>query len=177
MDDAAAVSLTRQGDRRGPEWLLSRYQMSVYTTTYRLLGNRADAEDATQEVFLRAFQRLDQYRPGEPFGAWLTGIARHHSIDVLRRRRQRAVPVEPDASLDVERVALERLDRRRVQAAVNRLPNRDRTLLVLRYWEDQPVERIAQLLGMSEGAAKVALLRARRSLAGILTREVATDAV
>jgi RNA polymerase sigma-70 factor (ECF subfamily) len=158
VDDEAAVDLTRQGDRRGPEWLLARYQMSVYTLTYRMLGNQADAEDATQEVFLRAFQRLHQYRPSEPFGGWLTGIARHYSVDV-------------------ERTVLDRLDRARVQAAVNRLPNRDRTLLVLRYWEDQPVDRIAQLLGMSEGAAKVALLRARRSLAGILTREVATDAV
>jgi RNA polymerase sigma-70 factor, ECF subfamily len=151
--------------------------MSVYAVTYRMLGNQADAEDATQEVFLRAFERLNQYRAGEPFGAWLAGIARHHSIDVLRRRRLFAVPAEPRASLDVERVVLDRLDRARVQAAVNRLPARDRTLLVLRYWEDQSVERVAQLLGMSEGAAKVALLRARRTLAGMLAREGAPDAV
>jgi RNA polymerase sigma-70 factor (ECF subfamily) len=178
VDDAEAVGLARQGDRRGAEWLLARYQMSVYTTTYRLLGNHADAEDATQDVFLKAFQRLEQYRPGEPFGAWLTGIARHHSIDVLRRRRDPMTTAEARPSaIDVEHAVLTRLDRARVQAAVNRLPNRDRTLLVLRYWEDQPVERIAQLLGMTEGAAKVALVRARRSLAGVLTREVATDAV
>ncbi len=177
VDDEAAVDLTRQGDRRGPEWLLARYQMSVYTLTYRMLGNQADAEDATQEVFLRAFQRLHQYRPSEPFGGWLTGIARHYSIDVLRQRRPAADLVEPSSSVDVERTVLDRLDRARVQAAVNRLPHRERTLLVLRYWEDQPVDRIAHLLGMSEGAAKVALLRARRSLAGILTREVAPDAV
>lgn len=177
VDDTAAVRLARQGDRRGAEWLLAQYQMNVYSTTYRLLGNPADAEDATQEVFLRAFQRLHQYRPGEPFGAWLTGIARHHAIDVLRRRREPAAPTGPRATVDVERLVLDRIDRAQVQAAVNRLPNRDRTLLVLRYWEDQPVERIAQLLGMTEGAAKVALLRARRSLAGILAREVPSNAV
>lgn len=151
--------------------------MSVYAITYRMLGNQADAEDATQEVFLRAFERLGQYRPGEPFGAWLAGIARHHSIDVLRHRRQPAVAAEPQAGQDVEHVVLDRLDRAQIQAAVNRLPGRDRALLVLRYWEDQPVERIARLLGMSEGAAKVALLRARRTLADILAREGTLDAV
>src|SRR5260370_10418174 len=96
--------------------------MSVYTLTYRMLGNQADAEDATQEVFLRAFQRLHQYRPNEPFGGWLTGIARHYRIDVLRQRRPAAHLVEPSSSVDVERTVLDPLYRARVQAAPYRPP-------------------------------------------------------
>src|SRR5260370_8512566 len=77
--------------------------MSVYTLTYRMLGNQADAEDATQEVFLRAFQRLHQYRPSEPFGGWLTGIARHYSIDVLRHRPPAAHLGEPSPPVHAQR--------------------------------------------------------------------------
>jgi len=152
--------------------------MSVYNLTLRMLGTPADAEDATQEIFWRAFQRLHQYRPAEPFGAWLHGIARHHSIDVLRRRRRPFNPTQAPIQQDTERVALEHLEREQVLAALNRLSVRDRALLALRYWEDQSVESIARTMRMSEGATKVALLRARRELAGILrSMEVATDAV
>ena len=165
MDDAEAVDLLRQGDRRGPQVLMERYQMSVYNLSLRMLGNTADAEDATQEVFLKAFQRVEQFRSGEPFGAWLSGIARHQAIDMIRRRR--TVPlaaVTSPASVDVEAAAIASLDRAQVQAALRQLDDRERALLVLRYWEDQPVDVIARTLGISEGAAKVALLRARRAL-------------
>ena len=179
MDDAEAVSLARQGDQRGAETLVARYQMSVYNLTLRMLGNAADAEDATQEVFLRAFRRLHQYRPAEPFGAWLYGIARHYSIDLLRRRPRSYNLGQASGEDDAETVALGHLERNRIQTALNQLAVRDRALLVLRYWEDQSIENIAETLGMSEGAARVALLRARRSLASMLQRssEVVTDAM
>ena len=175
MDDIEAVRLALAGDRRGAEVLLARYQMDVYNTTLRILGNPADAEDATQDVFVRALTRLDQYRPGEPFGAWLHGIARNRSIDLIRRRHPtlelESAPESPRASEDVEAVALGHLERDRLRAALDRLPARDRALLVLRYWEDQPVDAVAGALGMTEGAAKVALLRARRALARLIAGE------
>jgi RNA polymerase sigma-70 factor (ECF subfamily) len=180
VDDAEAVELLRQGDRRGPEALLDRYQMSVYNLSLRMLGNPADAEDATQEVFLRAFERLSQYRPDQPFGSWLHGIARNHCIDVLRRRRSVALEAAGPlvASQDVEATALRTIEHQRLQAAMDRLPTRDRALLVLRYWEDQSVTAIARAMRLSEGATKVALLRARRSLKEILkSEEVSRNAV
>lgn len=169
VDDAEALERVRRGDDRGAEALLARYQMSVYNLTLRLLGNPADAQDATQDVFLRAFERLNQYRAGEPLGGWLHGIARHHAIDLLRRRRAAPAPPEAGPSNDVEALALASVERQRVRAALDRLSGRDRALLVLRYWEDQSLESIAETLGMSEGAVKVALLRARRSMAAVLT--------
>jgi RNA polymerase sigma-70 factor (ECF subfamily) len=143
--------------------------MSMYNLTLRLLGNPADAEDATQEAFLKAFTRLDQYRAGEPFGAWLHGIARNHAIDLLRRRRPEAAVAALGSRLDVEALAMASLERERVRAALDRMPGRDRALLVLRYWEDQPLDAIAKTLGMTEGAVKVALLRARRAMAAMLS--------
>lgn len=168
MGDAEAVGLARRGDGRGAEALLARYQMSMYNLTLRLLGNPADAEDATQEAFLKAFTRFDQYRTGQPFGAWLHGIARNQAIDVLRRRRPQAPLAELASQRDVEALAMASLEGERVRAALERVSGRDRALLVLRYWEDQPLDAIAKTLGMTEGAVKVALLRARRSMAALL---------
>ena len=177
VDDAEAVRLTKSGDSRGAEALVNRYQMSVYNSSLRMLGNPADAEDAAQDVFLKAFQRVHQYRPEEPFGAWLRGITRHHCLDLLRRRRPMPEAAET-AVLDTEAAALASLERNQVRTALDRLAGRERALLVLRYWEDESIEGIARAMGMSEGAAKVALLRARRALGKILApSEVKADAV
>jgi len=184
VQDAEAVTLTLRGDPRGPDVLLTRYQMDVYNVSLRMLRNPADAEDATQDVFLRAFSRLHQYRPGQPFGAWLHGIARNRCLDIIRGRRPiadldevgRASAVAADTE-DVEAAAISQLTSERVRIALDRLTDRERTLLVLRYWEDLSTEAVARSLAMTEGAARVALLRARRSLAAALGGEEVGDAM
>ncbi len=173
MDDAEAVKLVLAGDRNGAAHLIERYQMDVYNTSLRILGNPADAEDVTQDTFLAAFQRIATYRPGQPVSPWLRAIARNRAIDLVRRRARAPEPQPPPAAENVERLALERIEAERVREALNRLPSRDRALLVLRYWEDQSVESIARTLRMSDGAARVALLRARRAMASLLQEETA----
>src|SRR5438094_511187 len=119
--------------------------MDVYNVSLRMLRNPADAEDATQDVFLRAFSRLHQYRPTEPFGAWLHGIARNRCLDIIRSRRSLGElgvldrPPRP-ATEDVEAAAIAQLTSERVRAALDRLTERERSLLVLRYWEDLSTE-------------------------------------
>jgi len=171
VDDAEAVALVLAGDRSGAAYLIEQYQMDVYNTSLRILANPADAEDVTQDTFLAAFERMSTYRPGQALSPWLRAIARNRAIDVLRRRARAPEPELPPAAESVEKIALDRLEAARVRAALNRLPGRDRALLVLRYWEDQPVESVAYSLGMSEGAARVALLRARRALSTLLIEE------
>ncbi|MDQ6773590.1 MAG: RNA polymerase sigma factor [Candidatus Dormibacteraeota bacterium] len=179
MEDAEAIRLTIEGDPRGPEALLGKYQMDVYNAGLRYMGNAADAEDVTQDVFLRAFSRLRQYRPDQPFGAWLHGITRHRSLDLLRSRRPVA-ELSADttgAGTDVEDAALAGLESARVRSALRRLASRDRALLVLRYWEDLSVATIAGQMSMTEGGVRVALLRARRTLASELGERGLTGVV
>ena len=171
MDDAEAVELVLAGDRSGAAYLIEQYQMDVYNASLRILANPADAEDVTQDTFLAAFERMSTYRPGQALSPWLRAIARHRAIDLARRRARAPEPELPAASESAEKIALDRIEAERVRAALNRLPSRDRTLLVLRYWEDQSVESVASSMGMSEGAARVALLRARRSLGAVLVEQ------
>jgi RNA polymerase sigma-70 factor, ECF subfamily len=171
VDDAEAVELVLAGDRSGAAYLIEQYQMDVYNASLRILANPADAEDVTQDTFLAAFERMSTYRPGQALSPWLRAIARHRAIDLVRRRARAPEPELPAAPESVEKIALDRIEAERVRAALNRLPSRDRTLLVLRYWEDQSVESVASSLGMTEGAARVALLRARRSLGAVLVEQ------
>jgi len=171
VDDAEAVELVLAGDRSGAAYLIEHYQMDVYNASLRILANPADAEDVTQDTFLAAFERMSTYRPGQALSPWLRAIARHRAIDLVRRRARAPQPEPPAASESVEKIALDRIEAERVRAALNRLPSRDRTLLVLRYWEDQSVESVASSMGMTEGAARVALLRARRSLGAVLVEQ------
>ena len=169
MNDGEAIELLRSGHWEGAQALVERYQTDVYNVALRLLGNSADAQDASQDAFIAAVQRIDQFRPGESFGAWLSGIARHRSLDALRRRRRATAATAATRHLagspvDVEETAARHLADLRVREALDRLPNRDRTLLVLRYWEDMAIADIARAMGLTVGATKVALLRARRSV-------------
>jgi RNA polymerase sigma-70 factor (ECF subfamily) len=178
VDDAEAVRLVLAGDRVGAAYVIEKYQMDVYNASLRIVGNPADAEDVAQDTFLAALDRLATYRPEQALGPWLRAIARNRSIDLVRRRARAPQPrPDPEAlGQTVEGVALEHIEAARVRSALQRLPARERALLVLRYWEDQPVESIARAMAMSDGAVRVALLRARRSL-GVLLNEEAGVAV
>jgi RNA polymerase sigma-70 factor (ECF subfamily) len=150
--------------------VIESYRVDVYNASLRILGNAADAEDVTQDTFVSALQRMSTYDPAQAIGPWLRAIARNRSIDLLRRRARAPEP-EPAPSQSVEAVAIERLEAERVRAALARLPDRDRAMLVLRYWEDQPVEAVARSLRMTDGAVRVALMRARRTLGAMLAME------
>ena len=150
--------------------MIETHRGDVYNASLRILGNAADAEDVTQDTFVAALQRMSTYDPAQAIGPWLRAIARNRAIDLLRRRARAPEPqMAPSQSVEV--LAIERLEAERVRAALSRLPDRDRAMLVLRYWEDQPVEAVARALGMTDGAGRVALMRARRTLGALLAME------
>jgi RNA polymerase sigma-70 factor (ECF subfamily) len=141
----------------------------------RLLGRGMQAEDAAQEVFVRAYRRLDQYDTTLPFGAWVGGIATHHCVDLLRRRaRERRLfdDAQPEAIADdaLNGAALLTQTERtvRVQAAIAELPDKYRVPLVLAYYFESSYDEIAQALGVTSNHVGVLLLRGKRMLRGAL---------
>src|SRR5947208_2453581 len=81
------VNGARRGDAAAFALLVQHYQTAVFNLAYRMLGNEADAEDAAQETFLRAYTHMASYEPGRKFASWLLGIAANYCIDRLRRTR------------------------------------------------------------------------------------------
>jgi RNA polymerase sigma-70 factor (ECF subfamily) len=168
--DRISVQAALRGDQAAFGDLVTRYQTAVYNMAYRMLGDATEAEDAAQEVFVRAWNQLHTFQQERRFSTWLLSIASHHSIDVLRRRKPTA-PLD-DVALYVEsdepepdEVALQGEQRDMVKKLLNTLPEKYRSVTVLRYYNDLSYDEIAGMTGLTESAVKTQLHRARRMLA------------
>jgi RNA polymerase sigma-70 factor (ECF subfamily) len=136
---------------------------------YSMLGDRAEAEDATQEAIARAWRRLSQLRDQSQVRPWFLAIVANHCRNLRRTRWFRTVRVA-DIFQPARRVEpdVERID---VQRALARLPVRDREALFMRFYLDLPVEEVAMALGISPAAAKGRIYRACRRLRPDLEEE------
>lgn len=159
------------GDQIAFGQLMQRYTGAVFGLSYRMLGNPQDAEDATQEIFLRAYSRLSSFDRSRKFSTWLLTVASNYCIDRLRRRHFNWMTLDdvaywlPSDAPGPERTALEREQREIVQRALQRLPENYRLVAVLRYMNDLSYDEIAQVTGLSESTIKTRLFRARHMLA------------
>ncbi len=168
--DRLDVRAALAGDQSAFADLVTRYQSAVYNMAYRMLGDPTEAEDAAQEVFVRAWNQLRTFQIDRRFSTWLLSIASHHCIDMLRRRKPTA-PLEgvalflPSDAPEPDELALQGEQRDMVQKLLNTLPEKYRTVTVLRYYNDLSYDEIARATGLTESAVKTQLHRARRMLA------------
>lgn len=173
MSDAALVELVLAGDQDAFTVLVERYKDAVQNLAYRMLSNVTEAEDVTQEAFVRAYTQLGTYKPAHKFSTWLLSIASHLAIDQLRRRRFLALPLEDvpflewiiDAGTSPEQSALAGEQQDEIQFYLQRLPSKYRAVVVLRYWYDFSYEEIASTLSLTPALVKARLHRARELLA------------
>jgi RNA polymerase sigma-70 factor, ECF subfamily len=169
--DDAFVLRALTGETAAFVTLVDRYKRAVYSLAYRLLGNGADAEDAAQETFVRAYTRLNTYQPGSRFGSWLLSITSHWCIDFLRRRRAVSLDemeVRPVADVigdHPETLALQAERRDEVQRWLNALRDPYRSVLVLRYWHELSYAEISETTGLPVSTIRMRLFRARQLLA------------
>ncbi len=171
------IQLAREGDQAAFGRLVGAYQTPVYNLAYRMLGNAAEAEEAAQETFLRAYKYLHSYDPKRPFSSWLLSIASNYCIDRLRRRRitwlpfqdELAAPVHVTSSPGNPEAIVERHEQKEeIQRLLEALSPTDRAAVTLRYWYDYSYEEIAENLDLTVSAIKSRLYRARRTLADMM---------
>lgn len=173
---AELLSRVRAGDSEAWGELYREYAPAIFRFCRRALPAREDAEDATNEVFMKVRQKLGTYDASRPFTAWLYKVASNHCWDMLRRRRIRqdletgdveTLPLEHPDPGQLERLQAEHTNKE-VRAGLDKLPDRARMALVLRYFSDMSYEEIAETLGVRRAFVGVLLLRARHQLREIL---------
>lgn len=149
---------------------IARYEDMVYTTAYRLLGQAAEAEDAAQEAFLKAFERFDSLKDSPAAGGWLKTVVTNHCLNHLARHRARWTPFSElgteDAPFDApepETPAREFTDAE-LEAAVSALPDHQRVPLVLFHFDEMSYEDIAASLSVPLSKVKSDIFRARAAL-------------
>lgn len=174
VDEVQWVAQTLAGDQLAFTYLVERYTRLVYNHAYRMLNDAQDAEDAVQEIFLKAYMRLDSFDPSRRFVSWLLTISSNHCIDRLRRKRQTWLTLDdvafwlPSSRTGPERYALEQEQRATVQQALQQLPEHYRLVMILRYWHELSYTEIADITELTESTVKTRLHRGRKMLVNAL---------
>ena len=183
MSDAELVELILKGDQEVFSMLVERYKDAVQNLAYRMLGNATEAEDITQETFVRAYTQLATYKSVHKFSTWLLSIASHLAIDQLRRRRFLALPLEDvpflewivDMGISPEQSALQGEQQDEIQSYLQRLPGKYRAVIILRYWYDFSYDEIATALKLTPPLVKARLHRARELLARYMQQKTTKE--
>jgi len=188
MDDDAIIEGLARGDQRAFRELVERYKKKVFFLALDMAGNPVDAEDISQEVFLKVFRSFQTFRRGAQLGSWLYRITYNASIDHLRRKGAAPEPVgdevletlargdarlaeraspDPGAALDASQL------QDRIARALETVSPQEKAVFVLRHYEDLKLKDIAATLDLSLGSVKSYLFRAVHKL----QKELGTSAL
>ncbi len=168
-DEAETVERARRGDASAYADLVQRYTEMAFRTAYLVTGSAADAEDAAQDAFVKAYRALPRFRPGGSFRPWLLRIVgnearnrrrsagRRAALELRATERLRVVGANPSSP---EAAAEAAEERRALLGALNRMAEEDRQVISCRYLLQLSVEETAAALGLPEGTVKSRLSRA-----------------
>lgn len=169
--DDELIAVARQGEPEAFDHLMRRYERLVYRVVAGAVGEREDALDLTQAVFLKAFRSVDTFRGESSFKTWLLRIAYHEAANHQRSATRRGVAVELEAGAgeltappEQEEALLRREGRGRLEQALAALHCRYRTAILLRYQDGLAIRDIAAVLSVSETMTKNLLFRGVRQL-------------
>jgi RNA polymerase sigma-70 factor (ECF subfamily) len=168
------VEACQRGEREAFDQLVLRYQRDVYRLCYRYVNNHEDANDLTQEVFLRAWRAIGRFRGQSAFATWLYRIGVNACLN-FRAVRRPPMQELPDTIADPRAGAAQGVEReeeaRRVRAAVGRLPEKQRATLILKIYHELTHQEVAQILGSKVGTVKANLFHALGNLRRLVAEE------
>lgn len=174
-----------RGNVNAFEMLVNAYEKTVYNLALRTLGNPQDAEDVTQEAFLKAYRSLSSYRGDSKFSVWLYRIVSNLCLDQLRAKKRRptqSLTVEndegeedtleiPDEQFSPEKLLDRKLTQESVRRGLASLPDDAKQILLLREIQGMSYEEIADVLDLEPGTVKSRIFRARKKLCAFLLQD------
>ncbi len=183
--DKEIIQKILSGNLDAYELLVNRYADQILNLCYRYLNSREEAEDATQDVFLKAYRALKNWEPRAKFKTWLFRIAINHCLNIVRR--QKKVPFqgleEGEGERDVlnkmtgysagasgEEILMSEQQNNFIRNALWQLPENQRQVIILYYYQELSYEEISEVLDVSISSIESRLFRAKRSLAKILKK-------
>jgi RNA polymerase sigma-70 factor (ECF subfamily) len=177
-DDHIIINRILGGDKNAYGILVQRYQKPIFNLMFRTTGSLDQAADLAQEVFIKAYENLERFRPGRKFFPWLYTIGLNHARDFLRKTknserfegRPMSLTEVCDPSGSPEHLN-NRLDFQRLETALLQMPLIYREALMLRYHEEQSVRDVAAALQVSQSAAKMRVSRGLEMLRNLVLGE------
>jgi RNA polymerase sigma factor (sigma-70 family) len=169
------IAQCRNQNRRAQLTLYRQYAHGMFCVAMRFVKNPADAEDITQEAFIKAFQRIDQFEGNVTFGAWLKRIVINRSIDFLKARKQHFVELQEHrlsiAEAPEDWSVEQEVEVEAVKAAMEELPDKYRYVVQLYLVEGYDHQEISEILGLRETTCRTRLMRGKNYLKEILNQK------
>lgn len=172
LSDEALMERIQKGETHLLELLIKRYEKPLFAYAFRVVQQRNAAEDAFQETFLRVFRKRDSYRPGALFRPWLYTICLNICRDALRARSRRpeselekAALFVADAQPGPETLSTQSMLAARIQSAIEKLPEKQREVFLLSYYQQLQYPEISEILEIPVGTVKSRMFHASRFLA------------
>lgn len=161
-DDFTLIDKFIEGDTKAFNALAERYKRKIYMTAYRILGNHEDADDITQEVIIKMYYSLRSFRKESSIFTWLYKITTNLSLNELKRKKIKNFfsldTIEgyfaDEKSSSPEKKYGDKELSKQIQDAINKLPEKQRVVFTLRFYEELPYEEISKIVGTSVGALK-----------------------
>ena len=176
--DSTLIYQAKSGSDQAYEKLMHKYRNSVYNLVYRMVHDVHEAEDLTQEAFIKAFNSLAQFNEEYAFSTWLYKIATNNCIDFFRKRKLQTLSLDkpiqykdseiqqeiPDTDLNPEKTILAKERSTIIREAIDTLPEKYHSAIILRHSEEKSYEEIAEILNLPIGTVKARIFRAREML-------------
>lgn len=177
-EDAGLIKRALGGDQRAFKKLRQKYHDAIYNLIYRMIRDKDEVEDLTQEAFIKAFLSLSSFNDEYAFSTWLYKIATNNSIDYIRRRKLQTFSIDkpiassesdiifelPDSTYEPDQNMIDRQRKRLLEDAINSLPAKYRQVIHLRHVEEKEYQEIAEMLKLPLGTVKAHIFRAREML-------------
>lgn len=184
--DQIYIDKVLSGDTNAFAYLINKYKDMTYTIAIKIVKSHEDAEEVAQDSFLKAYEKLNTFKGNAKFSTWLYTIVYRNSITKIRKKKVATSDIddyvidnhsEGDDFPQIEAMKNEE-QQKYVREAIDKLPEKDAVLITLFYMNDNSVEEIEQITGLSESNVKVKLFRARKKLnqelSGLLKEELNT---
>jgi RNA polymerase sigma-70 factor (ECF subfamily) len=176
INDQHYIDLIKKGDTNAFAKLVDRYKDLVYTLTLRMLKNREEAEEVSQDTFIKVYKSINKYKGESKFSTWIYRIAYNSSLDRLKKNRKyfNNVAIDEFTEHQVKTIdnALSKLEdeerNHAIQKCIALLSSDDAFLLTLYYFEGQNLDEISKVIGLTINNVKVKLFRSRKKLATIM---------
>ena len=186
LDDISLIQLVLQGRQNAYAVLVDRYSPYVFTLTMRYINDREVAEEVAQDVFVKAYRHLADFKGNCKFSTWLYTIVHTTCLSQLRKKGNEHLPMEEDKMIaisdnDIHEKPFESIDQKSrkflLQAAMQHLSPDESEILTLFYQAEQSIDEIGTILGLTKSNVKVRLYRARQKLKEILETRYSAEFV
>lgn len=177
-EDFATIRKALAGQQAAYDKLMAKYHDAIHNLIYRMVRNKEEVEDLTQEAFIKAFASLRSFNEEYAFSTWLYKIATNNCIDYIRKKKLETFsidkPIEskdsevtfevPDTSYQPDKEIIAEQRKELVEEAINSLPEKYRRVIILRHHQEKNYEEIAKILKLPIGTVKAHIFRAREML-------------